>query len=445
MSVIKSFNSHFSEENLKKIFEEHVVYSNATGIDNVNQYAFRKQLDEQIEILSRKMLNGTYRFSKYKLKLISKGRGKAPREISIPTVRDRIAMRAICNFLGERYRDEIDFELPQDVIRSVKSEIEVGGYSGCIKLDVTNFYPSIRHDKLKPRLNKRIRNSDILDIIFSAIKSPTVSISKPTDKEIKIGVPQGLSISNILAAIYLVNIDKYMDEYPNIKAYRFVDDILILCDISESSEVALNVIKRIKSKSGLTVHDPVKVPEKSSITSISEGFDYLGYSFRSGVVSARAGSVDSLKNSILAIFTAYKHADPKIKNVDFLMWRLNLRITGCVFENKCKGWLFFFSEINNENLLHQLDHFVSKICKRFGVPNQSKRFVRAFKEIKHNKKSTKYIPNFDVYTIDQMKFDLAKYFNFDVSKITDDEVEFYFHKKIGRHVKELLEDIKDFS
>jgi RNA-directed DNA polymerase len=86
MTIQQQFGKHFSEANLKRIFVEHIVYSGATGIDNLNQYAFRQQLDEQVSILSRKMLAGTYQFTKYKLKLVSKGREKAPREISIPTV-----------------------------------------------------------------------------------------------------------------------------------------------------------------------------------------------------------------------------------------------------------------------------------------------------------------------------------------------------------------------
>lgn len=151
MTILQQFEKHFSEENLKRIFVEHIVYSGATGIDNLDQYAFRRQLDEQITILSRKILAGSYQFTKYKLKLVSKGRDKAPREISIPTVRDRIAMRAMCDFLTEVYNDVVEFELPQKVIKKVKIDINSKAYTGVIKLDVTNFYPSIKHNELRSR------------------------------------------------------------------------------------------------------------------------------------------------------------------------------------------------------------------------------------------------------------------------------------------------------
>jgi retron-type reverse transcriptase len=442
MKLRDSFNEHFSEKNLKRIFTDHVIYSGATGIDNLDQYAFRKQLDEHIEILSRKMILGTYNFSKYKLKLVSKGRGKIPREIAIPTVRDRIAMRAMCDFLTDRFKSGLNLELPQQVIKKVKSDLESGGYTGFIKLDVTNFYPSVRHDELISRLRQRIRDDHIIAVISSAIKSPIVSTSVPDDKPSEIGVPQGLAISNILAAIYLKNIDKYMGKYEDISYYRYVDDVLIFCNYSNAKEIASDIINRFK-RIGLTVHDPIKVPEKSSIGRIKNRFDYLGYDFDNDVVSARYGTVEKLKASLIAIFTSYKYS--KTKKLGFLLWRLNLRITGCVFENKSKGWLFFFSEINDENLLHSLDHYIKKLQVRFGTNLKVKKFSRAFKELSHRKYKTRYIPNFDNYTLENKKETLVDYFNFNLSSLSDEEIEFEFHKRISKQVKDLLEDVKDFK
>lgn len=442
MTVRSQFNNQFSEENLSEIFTEHVIYSGATGIDNLNQFSFRKQLDEQVEILSKKIIEGSYNFTKYKLKLISKGRGKTPREIAIPTVRDRIAMRAMCNFLTERFKESLSLELPQEVIKRVKKDVSSNKFTGCIKLDVTNFYPSIKHTEIESRLRKRIKDQNIINIIMSAIAAPTVSVSKPSDLPSTIGVPQGLAISNVLAAIYLSNIDKHMNEFPNVEYYRYVDDVLIFCDLEEAESIAKHVITRFR-KIGLEIHDPISRPEKSSIGRISVPFDYLGYLFHGSLITARTATVEKLKASIVAIFTNFKHS--KMPSEEFLLWRLNLRITGCIFENKSKGWLFFFSEINDESLLHSLDHYVKKLTKRFSVAIKPKRFSRSFKELKHRKYKTNYIPNFDKYSIDDQKEVLVKYFGMDISKLRDDDIKFEFHKKIGKQVKDLQEDVKDFS
>lgn len=442
MSIGNTFAKHFSIDALKHTFSERIVYSRATGIDNLDQYAFRAQLDEQVCILNRKALSGCYAFSKYKLKLVSKGRNKIPREISIPTVRDRIALRALCDFLTEIYKETISFELPQNIVKNVKRELTAARYDACIKLDVTNFYPSIRHDKLISRLGKKIRNPIIKNLITSAIRAPTVTASKKSDLPSMIGVPQGLAISNILAALYLANIDAKLSVISGIKYYRYVDDVLIFCRSSDAQEISQMTIRSFK-KIGLKVHDPIKAPDKSSIGSISNGFDYLGYHFSDDKVTARNGSVERLKESLVSIFTSYKYS--KQKSEQFLLWRLNLRITGCIYENKCKGWLFFFSEINDEQLLHTLDHHVEKLKNRFGVDIKPKKFVRAFKEISHRKYETTYIPNFDTYNLDQMKAVLATSFGFSTDDLEDEEIEFEFKKRINRQIKDLQEDVGDFS
>lgn len=445
MTVRHQFEKHFSIENLARIFKENVALSGATGIDNLDPTTFLKQLDEQLEILSRKSLAGTYRFSKYKLKLVTKGKGQPPREISIPTVRDRIALRALNDFLSERYNDSVNFVLPQDVIAKVKSDLDSNAFNGFIKLDVTQFYPSILHAELNSRLRKRIHgeNEHILELIHSAISSPTVVKSFKNDDLVSKGVPQGLAVSNILAAIYMANIDRALNQYEGISYFRYVDDVLILCDFNKAQELAKDIIKRFK-KIGLIVHEPAPDSEKSVIEKIGYPFSYLGYYFKGELVTARQGTIDRLKDSLAAIFTASKYS--KYSNEEFLLWRLDMRITGCVFEKKSKGWLFFFSMINDETLLHELDHYVDKLIKRFKISGTPKRFSRAFKELTHNRFQTNYIPNFDKYHRHQKLALLNKYFPKDVEEktLTDSQIDYHFRRRIKKQTKDLLEDIKDF-
>lgn len=443
MNLNESFNKHFSTSNLKRIFEENIAYSGATGIDNLNQFAFRPHLDKHINIISCKVLNHQYQFTKYKLKLISKGRGKVPREISIPTVRDRVLIRAMCEFLSERFKTSVNLELPQNVVRKIKHDLNNQRYTHFIKLDVSNFFPSLIHKELISRLSKRIRDKGILQLVERAIATPTVAKSSPFDQLETKGIPQGLAISNILAAIYMVNIDRHFNNDKKISYYRYVDDVLILCGSNAMELITKDIIKRFK-KIGLEVHDPIKAPDKSNSGAIFDRFDYLGYQFESGKVTVRKGSIDKLKESLVGIFTTHKHA--KKPNEAFLIWRLNLRVTGCVYERKSKGWLFFFSEINDESLLHILDHYLNNLIKRFGLSIKIKKFVRSFKEITFRKYETNYVPNFDKYDTDMQKQTLVDFFGMNnVGLMNDDEIEFEFKKKISKQIKDLQTDIKDFS
>lgn len=253
MRVWEQYSRLFDSENLRCIYTESVIFSPATGIDNMSHEKLCHIIDEQVGIISRKVCIGNYKFTKYKLKLIGKGRGKAPREISIPTLRDKIALKALCSFLQSRFSESISFELPQIVVRKIKSELEKGNYNTFIKLDVSNFYPSIKHEELLKRLKRRVRDERILSLINSAIKTPTVSRPSASDEATSIGVPQGLSISNILAAIYLSNIDKALNSFDNIRYFRYVDDILILCDSESCNSLTEDVKRRFKkNRTGYT-------------------------------------------------------------------------------------------------------------------------------------------------------------------------------------------------
>lgn len=433
----------FSISSLEEIYKNHVILGGAIGVDKVNHNAFKKRKKNQLDIVSRKAIRGSYKFTKYRLKLISKCRGKYPREISIPTIRDRIALRAICDYLSIIFADEINFELPQRVIKLVKTELEDAKFSAFIKLDIQDFYPSINHETLMNGLKTKIKKVEILNVIESSITTSTVEKAREEIKGNKKGIPQGLSISNILAAIYLLDVDKKLKEL-DFSYFRYVDDILILCD----KRKAKGVVKEIKNDLhaiDLSIHDPFNGGEKSKIGEIGkEVLSYLGYEFQEGIVTVRLLSIDRLRDSLTSIFTAYKYSKKKDEN--FLLWRLNLRITGCVFDNKRKGWLFFFSEITDLDLLHRLDHYVNILCKRFGVNFEQKNFIRAYYQIIHNFYETKYIPKFDKYSGQDMKEVLRNFFGIkDVDELAPEQIEYYFKKRISQQVKDLDTDLQDFG
>ncbi|SGZ09737.1 Reverse transcriptase, partial [Moritella viscosa] len=222
MTIFTEFNDAFSIHNLTEVHDKQMVASPSVGVDNMSQEIFLGMRDEQLKIVNRKVITGSYKFTPYKLKLISKGQGKNPREISIPTVRDKIVLKGLCIFLQTRFQDDINESLPQFVIREVKSAYKDELYNAFIKLDVSNFYPSIPHNKMIKRIRKRIHDQRILQLIENAVAAPTVTKPKKGLKTNQKGVPQGLSISNVLAGIYLSNIDKRYRKDQRIRYFRYV-------------------------------------------------------------------------------------------------------------------------------------------------------------------------------------------------------------------------------
>ncbi len=460
MTAGAHFTHEFSQESLAELYNDHISLTSAVGIDRLNRNSFEKKLEDEITLISRKVLNGTYRFSQYKEKLISKGADRYPRVISIPTFRDRIALRALCNVLRKTYAAHLNIKLPQHIVSEIRVLLAKEKYTYFLKLDVSNFYPNIDHAVLFKILSSKIRKTQIRKLIVDAIENQTVSYpdrSKPNSNK---GVPQGLAVSNILAEIYLCKFDKLIHEIEEIVYFRYVDDIFIL-SIAEPSKLYSRIKEELSDKYSLSVHE-LRTEGKSMSGSALGLFHFLGYEFFGGITRIKIDSIHRIESSLAQIFTAYKYRlESILKNgpslqTDYLKnkakricnWRLNLRISGCLFESVRRGWVFYFSQIDEEALeqLHHLDKTVQSLARRFAFdPNGLKSFVRTFHESKRSVLQNRYIPNFDTSSVEEQRDTLTMYGMDFVDKMSDIQVAAAFKRRIRKETAELDQDIEGVS
>lgn len=441
----KIFLKHFSKKNIQKVYSESIRNKPSVGIDGKNIDCFDRNLKQEIEIIHRKILKGSYDFSFYKEKLILKGKNKYPRVISIPTIRDKIVLKIIFNILKEIYKDNLNNELVHTKVEKIKTEIQSGAYDHYIKMDIENFYPTISHKLLLKTVRQKTRKKQFIDILSKAISQETVSLPNKNKNlySSKKGVPQGLSISNILATIYLLSLDEKHGSQPSYKYFRYVDDILILCRSTEADTVFNTIFNDFKNLE-LSVHKLGVSTHKTDKGFIADGFYFLGYRFSDIDTTVRENSVARLHDSIINIFAQYRHS--KDKNIELLIWKLNLKITGCRFEGKKYGWLYFFSQINDSVLLFKLDSFVASMAKKFKVNFEGmavKKFSRTYYEILKNNRKTTYIPNFSNYDFEMKKKILLDVFGY--KKLKDKDVEKTFKNVIYKNIKEVEKDIQLLS
>lgn len=435
----KVFRSAFSRRNLNKVYEEKISTSFASGLDGTSQQIFKSNLNDEIDLISRKVKNGNYRFTTYKPKLISKGAHRLPRALSIPTIRDRLVLRALNTVLAGVFGDA-QIKRPHVYIKKISDVLSVAEQDrSFVRMDIQDFYPSVNHDILLRILKKRIRKPEILRLVSKAISTPTAG-AVLGDR----GIPQGLSISNILSSIYLQELDvKFSQKY---NFFRYVDDILIVC----KSDIADIVFQEIKTDLGLLhlrCHE-LGIGSKSKIVNVDQGIDYLGFQIAPNSVSVRESSFKRMIENILSVLTGYKHLPETKKSETQLIWRLNLKITGCIFTGKRYGWLFFFSQTSDIHQLARLDKFIDAQLKQrnlFQLRPAIKKFVRTYHEIRFNLDQSKYIPKFDEYDVEQMIQTLShaqgmpeEYYR---DNLTPQEITDEFKRQIGRQTKELHQDL----
>lgn len=451
----RAFASVTAPKNLRRAYVEHVSLGRARGRDGVSPVQVADDLENLLSRVSIRLRTGTYEFTQFRQLLLSKGAGKPPRVISVPTARDRIALKALANFIVEVFPGTRP-TLPQSVVAEVSEAVGVGMYHAYAKIDIEEFYPSVPHSVIERQLSARIRKKEPRAAILSALRTPTVADRAPRKdfpEHANRGVPQGLSISNLLAELVVLPVDRAMAQHVGLRYFRFVDDVLILCSDEAQAILAHKQCSQLFAEVGLKVHGLSPTGGKSSLGKVGEGFDYLGYVFKDGHVSVRRSSVHRLESALARSFTAYKRsmaAKPADEDavLQRCIWAINLTVTGCTYKGTALGWMQYFRQMNDLMLLKQLDATMGRFAKRFGMPSEfrPKTFMRAYWAVTHPRESRRlYIPNFDEFDLDRKRQELAAAGVSGAYTLSDLEAEQSFSRMIDRAVRDLEKDIGAIS
>lgn len=427
----------FGKEHLIEHYDEKIKYKPSIGLDRISPQKFEQDLEENVEIIIRKTKDGSYRFTRYKQLLFTKGPDKPPRAICVPTLRDKLTVSVLNELLEEIYGAECKTITPHLIIYDITKKISK--YTHFIKLDVKSFYGSIDQDKLIELIKEKITKKEIINLIKNSISTDALIYpvkEKIKKSERKLGVPEGLPISNTLANIYMNSIDQKYKKFTDISYYRYVDDILIFVNEDKVDDIYKEICDDINALK-LSLNE-----KKNSNGCIKDSFEYLGYSISNTGITVRKSSVFKIEQSIEELFRTIAK-----DNIKYLEWKLNLKITGFILEKHKYGWLFFYSQINDLKLLFHLDYVVKKIIKRYHLDGkiQIKRFVRVFSEMRKALHETKYIPNLDKLELDEKKEILSNIYDMDLKEKDEYFIEGQFRKIMKREIRDIEKDIGTIS
>lgn len=431
---------YFRSQYLRFMFQQKISKSRATGKDGVRIGKFIERIIGESELIERKVLADTYHFTRYKERLLLRGAVRPPRQISIPTVRDRLTLRALCQLFHDKAPASKGFS-PHAVVDQVITAVRHGSDARkFVRIDVQNFFPSIVHSKLEVALKREGIEDLVRSLAMAAVKTGT-------GKEINSdrGVPQGLSVSGALSSIYLASLDKKLRNRFG-SYFRYVDDILCIVD-NGAEKTTMKSISRSLNSLGLVIH-PLNVEGKTEICPLEEGVEFLGYRICPTGVSVRDSSYKRMFTNLLKVITDFRYRKLRRRT----LFRLNLKITGCIVDGKRRGWLMFFSRTEDLSQLAFLDRFVEGQLMRVGFPIQSpsdvRRFVAAYHEIRFKLDTTTYVPNFDKYDLKDKASVIADFRNVDSSEIESwdaSSIEEEFSRLVSAEVHDLEEDIGSLS
>lgn len=272
----------------------------AAGVDGVTAADFQRKRRTELERLRQELKHGTYQPQPFRRVMIPKANGKL-RPLGIPCLRDKIAQEAIRMALEPIF--EAEFHDSSYGFRPNRSthhaifhchKMMLTGFTWVIEGDVKACFDEISRKAILCCLREKVMDHKFLDLISRLLKAG-VSIEgvvHPTEK----GVPQGGVVSPLLTNVVLNKLDWFLHDRgqhgqtgvrtrrhgrPNVRFVRYADDWCVF--ITRSS-------KRHAEKLRDQVQDFLRHEcgvelslEKTRITHVRDGFDYLGFHLELGI------------------------------------------------------------------------------------------------------------------------------------------------------------------
>jgi RNA-directed DNA polymerase len=289
------------------------------------------------------------------------------RPLSIPTMSDR-AMQALYSLalqpVAETTADTRSFGF-----RLFKCAQDASSYAfrclwrdksspWILEGDIKGCFDNISHSWLK---NNILTDSSILS---QFLKSGFIfdDTFHHTDK----GAPQGSIISPLLANMTLDGIEKLLYEcFPKLKVHfiRYCDDFLVIVPSKEIADEVSEILHDFLAIRGLELS-----AEKTVITHIDDGFDFLSWNFRKYkgklLIKPSQKSIKSITQSLKTIISKAKSWTQ-----DELIKTLNPVI---------RGWANYHRYIVSKDTFRKLDSYTWELTWRWGRrrhPNKGHKWI----------------------------------------------------------------------
>jgi RNA-directed DNA polymerase len=208
---------------------------------------------------------------------IPKPNGKK-RPLGIPTVRDRIEQAIIKNSLEPEWESMFEpnsygfrpGRSCQDAIEQDFIRLRGGKDTWVLEADIKGFFDNIAHESILTMIS----NFPKRELIKGWLKAGYFFRGEFNLTET--GTPQGGVISPLLANIGLHGLETHIKSTNSkLGVVRYADDFIVTARDKESLEIARIQIQLWLSERGLELS-----AEKTFITSMEEGFDFLGFNHR---------------------------------------------------------------------------------------------------------------------------------------------------------------------
>lgn len=161
-----------------------------------------------------------------------------------------------------------------------------------LKIDIHNYFNSIDPEILIGMLRDVIDDDpELLDFLSGMLRTGKC-VSDGFVIEERMGAMAGVPTASFFANVYLMDLDS-MFEASGIPYFRYSDDIIVFCDDSASVDTCFTAIRDHIESRGLTFN-----MDKYSVSGPGEPWEFLGFSYRDGVIDISRATIEKMKGKI---------------------------------------------------------------------------------------------------------------------------------------------------
>ncbi len=276
--------------------------SRTPGLDGITRDMLKRNREHHLAIVRDMLRKNTFQPTPVKRVYIPKPNGKR-RPLGIPTLYDRwvqMAVKIVIEPIFESTFAEYSHGFrPKRSCHTAMAHIHRMTVQRRRKVywviegDIEGCFDHIHHKRLMTLLRERIQDKELLDLIWRFLRAGVMegALFVKTDE----GTPQGGILSPLLANIYLNRFDRWfadramLGQHPskrdrhrksghaNFMMVRYADDFVVFSNGSKAETEAFRDELRewFRDDLRLTLSE-----DKTRITHYTEGFDFLGFTFK---------------------------------------------------------------------------------------------------------------------------------------------------------------------
>src|SRR5229473_2562937 len=326
----------------------------AAGVDQVDIDAIRDYGEDRfLNELEQELRSRQYRTSLVRRVHIPKpGQPGKTRPLGIPTVKDRVVQMAVKLVIEPLF--EADFmpcsfgfrpEKTPRMALSIIAEKTQAGYTHVVDVDLKSYFDTISHELLLELVERRVGDVQVLRLIRAWLKAGVMEEGRVTHPDR--GSPQGGVVSPLLSNIMLHEVDRQWCRGDGTMSHsvvlvRYADDMVLLARTESEARQAWERLQSQFAALQLVVNQ-----EKSRLTTVEEGFAFLGFEFRKPprrllYMWPRKKACQHIRDRVREVVRSF----PSSASIGEVIRKLNPILN---------GWCTYFRAGNRNRIFHQID------------------------------------------------------------------------------------------